>query len=260
MKTFRVVRFLFAALLAATGTLTAQAQPTTRANSAGLASTSWLVTVDGEAKTRTLLIASATPKSDGSLLLEATYGLTGGGMHPAEAQMGQSGSQRQLTLTTSANSTIIATERPDGTFQGTFTNKNGVVKGVIVAKLSGDIRLAAKSATEGTPAGDIPSECSAYAGAWVGRWNQGGFGDMYLRITDVRSVGGEGCMARYSYSSKVETVPSKKTLEIKDGAIAFVCNSSTGGTCVFTRKNDALWASYTNPGGGQNSGVFKRVE
>lgn len=254
MKTLRIFGLLFAVFLAAMEPAASQTQVN------NLAATSWIATVEGEAKTRTIAITTVSPKADGVLELQANYSFTGGNVYPVQAQLSQSVSPRQLTLITPADTKIVATERADGSFQGTFTLKDGRVKGIIITRLSGDIQLAAAKPATGTLAGDVPAECAAYVGAWVGRWNQGGFGDMYLRITDVRSVGGEGCMARYSYSSSATTVPGKKTLEIKDGAIAFVCNSSTGGTCVFTRKSDALWASYSNTMGGQNSGTFKRTE
>ncbi len=220
-----------------------------------LATTSWLVTVEGEAKTRVIVITATNPKADGSTELVATYGFTGGNMYPIQAQMAQSGGQRQFHVITPANTKIVATERPDGTFQGTFALKDGKVKGVVIAKSTVDLQVAAAR----KPSSDVPAECSGYVGAWVGRWSQGGFGDMYLRIAEVQATG-EGCLVRYSYSSSAATVPGKKTAELKDGTITFACNSSTGGTCVFTRKSDALWASYSNPMGGQNSGVFKRVE
>ncbi|MFZ1627060.1 MAG: hypothetical protein WAT81_04625, partial [Candidatus Moraniibacteriota bacterium] len=139
MKTFRIVGLLFAAFLAATNPVASQAQ----ANN--LVATSWLVTIDGETKTRTLQIASATPTSDGALLLEATYGLTSGGMYPAQAQMNQGSGQRQLTLVTAANSTIIATEQSDGSFRGTFSPKHGGAKSVVISGLNSDLQIAAKT-------------------------------------------------------------------------------------------------------------------
>lgn len=262
MKTLR--SFSLAVIVAMTGLLLpsivlSQSQPSS-ADTANLASTSWLVTVEGEAKTRTIVIAAANPKADGSTELVATYGWTGGNMNAVQAQLAQSGGQRQLVLITPANTKIVATERPDGTFQGTFALKDGKVKSVIVAKSASDLQVATVGNDAPTKSGkDVPAECSGYVGAWVGRWSQGGFGDMYLRIAEVRSIG-EGCLARYSYSSSPTTVPGKKTAEIKDGTITFGCNSSTGGTCVFTRKGEVLWASYSNPMGGQNSGTFKRAE
>ena len=229
-----------------------------------LASTTWLVTVEGEAKTRTIMITAANPKADGPTELVATYGWTGGNMHPIRAQMAQSGEQRQFVLITPADTKIVATERPDGTFQGTFALKDGKVKGVIIAKSSGDSpQIATAALANGDaarkPGSDVPAECSGYVGAWVGRWSQGGFGDQYLRIAEVRATG-ESCLARYSYSSSSTTVPGKRTVEIKDGAITFICNNSTGGTCVFTRKGEVLWASYSNSMGGQNNGVFERLK
>lgn len=262
MKTLR--SFSLAVIVAMTGLLLpgvalSQSQPSST-DTANLAPTSWLVTVEGEAKTRTLMIAAANPKADGSTELVATYGWTGGNMHPIRAQMVQSGEQRQLVLITPADTKIVATERPDGTFQGTFALKDGKVKGVIIAKSSGDLQVATVGNDASTKSGkDVPAECSGYVGTWVGHWSLGSYGMLYLRIAEVWSIGGK-CMARYSYSSSSTTVPGKATVEIKDGTITFVCNRSTGGTCVFTRKDESLWGSYRDSMGGGNNGVFKRVE
>jgi len=47
---------------------------------------------------------------------------------------------------------------------------------------------------------------------------------------------------------------------IKNGQLSFICNRRTGGTCIFTRVGDDLWASYSNPVGGKNRAVFKRIQ
>lgn len=109
------------------------------------------------------------------------------------------------------------------------------------------------------PAPDVPSACAAFYGQWSGTWSQGGLGELYLRVAEVKSVG-DKCLVRYSYTPSRTPVPAKDTVEVQRGAITFVCNSSTGGTCVFARNGDIISASYTNPGGGRNDGTFKRIE
>lgn len=254
MKTLR--SFSLAVIVAMTGLLLpsvalSQSQPSST-DTANLAPTSWLVTVEGEAKTRTLMIAAANPQADGSTELVAAYGRTGGNIYPIRAQMAQSGEQRQLVLITPDSTKIVATERPDGTFQGTFTLTDGRVKRVIITKSASGPQVVTFSK-------DVPAECSGYVGTWVGRWSLGSSGEQYLRIAEVWSIDGK-CMARYSYSSSPTTVPGNAIIEIKDGAITFICNRSTGGICVFTHKGESLWAGYKNSIGGGNSGVFKRVE
>lgn len=154
MKTLRIFGLLFAVFLAAMEPAASQ----TQANS--LAATSWLATVDGEAKTRTIVIATASPKNDGLLELQATYGFTGGNMYPVQAQISQSASPRQLTLITPADTKVVATERPDGSFQGTFTLKDGRVKGIVIARFADDLRVATRSPNIEQP---VPTGVSRWA-------------------------------------------------------------------------------------------------
>ncbi|MFZ1627061.1 MAG: hypothetical protein WAT81_04630 [Candidatus Moraniibacteriota bacterium] len=109
------------------------------------------------------------------------------------------------------------------------------------------------------PSADIPAACAAYYGNWVGSWSQGGFAEQYFRVVEVRNSS-EGCLVRYSYSGSKSPIPAKETATLRNGTISFVCNRSTGGTCIFTRQGEILTASYTNPGGGNNNGTFKRVQ
>lgn len=382
MKIIRVIGLLFAALLAAMGYATAQ----TQANNT-LAATSWLATVEGEAKTRTIAITTVSPKADGVLELQATYSFTGGNVYPVQAQLSQSVSPRQLTLITPADTKIVATERADGSFQGTFTLKDGRVKGIIITRSTGDPQVAVAPTTKGLfqkPGSDVPANCAAFFGGWAGEWPNTGFavlwvasidsgcnarviytrsttppksekgfttatikgntltwprpdggtttfdlkdetlsaiyrgstgttnsatmtrvdpsslataqaeaatlaalksippspdvpadcagyfgswggdwaqgqGSWYFRVAEVRSSG-DGCIVRYSYSPTKSPVPAKETAAIRSGSVAFICNRSTGGTCVFERKGDIIAASYTNPAGGTNNATFKRVE
>lgn len=383
MKTMRVFTAIIVAVLWG---LIVPASAIAQSATTSLTSTSWLVTVDGEKKTRTITIANSTPKSDGVIHLDATYGWTGGNMHPVQAQISQASSPRQLILITPADTKIIATERADGSFQGTFALKDGTVKGVVVSKLAGDIQVAAAPTTKGLfqkPGSDVPANCAAFFGGWAGEWPNTGFavlwvasidsgcnarviytrsttppksekgfttatikgntltwprpdggtttfdlkdetlnafyrgstgtnsatmtrvdagslataqaeaatlaalktippssdvpadcagyfgnwggdwaqgqGRWYFRVAEVRSSGDE-CVVRYSYTPIKSPVPAKETAAVRSGSIAFICNRSTGGTCVFERKGDIIAASYTNPAGGTNNATFRRVE
>jgi hypothetical protein len=108
------------------------------------------------------------------------------------------------------------------------------------------------------PASDIPSGCAAFYGQWSGTWSQGGFGEQYLRVAEVK-LAGDKCVARYSYGG-VKTTVAKDTVEFSPDALTFLCNKSTGGTCIFERKGSELWASYSNPSGGRNSAVFRQKD
>jgi hypothetical protein len=104
---------------------------------------------------------------------------------------------------------------------------------------------------------DVPAECARFHGQWVGTWSAGNFGEMFLRVAEVKSAG-DKCVVRYSYSSAKSPVPAKMTAEVRNGTVAFGCGMN--GTCVFERHGDDLWASYTNPSGGINNAAFRKVK
>jgi hypothetical protein len=343
---------------------------------------SWLVSVDGEGRTRTLIISGVAQKSDEEFVLESVYGMSDTKQTAIKAEYRISAKDRQLILITQADTRIVATLTPDGIYKGTFTLKNGNVKDVAIRKVSGEEISALRSAssdplsviqkpaadvpaacaafsgvwtgiwpgagrtwlwitgvnnqcavsysygaasatpklfktaeiknsvltiprpngatvfevsgnevvgrysgsdgsnsasmqkvdlTDGTldklrgeqrlanavvrPGADVPAGCAAFFGVWSGTWSQGNFGAQWLRVAGVDS----GCVARYSYRGS-NTVPgSYEVKEIKDEKLSFVCNPSTGGTCIFSLHGDELWGSYSNPSGGTNSGVFRKI-
>ncbi len=224
----------------------------------------WLVTVVGEARTRTLRITGAAPKPDGTLLLEATYGWTDGGQIAVSASASQSGQQSTLRFSTPADSRIAATQTTNGIFEGTFTDKKGGTKPIRIQKVSEEelqLKIAtAKSARTGSiitkPAADVPAACASLVGQWSGTWSQGGIGQNWLWVVAIDA----NCTAKFAYLSHERPPKGFATAQIKDGALSFVCNSSTGGTCVFDRHGEELWARYSNSSGGTNSAVFTRLQ
>ena len=69
------------------------------------------------------------------------------------------------------------------------------------------------------------------------------------------------CMATFTYGDTTSDPKNFSTIKMDNQeSLSFVCNRSTGGTCTFTVKGDELWASYSNPSGGNNSGVFKKQQ
>ncbi len=343
---------------------------------------SWLVTVDGESRTRTLIISGVAQKSDEEFVLESVYGMSDTKQTAIKAEYRISAKDHQLILTTQADTQIVATGMPDGTYRGTFALKNGNVKDVAIRRVSGDeisaLRVAssdpssviqkpavdvpaacaafsgvwsgiwpgagrtwlwiagvnsqcvvsyfygAASATpklfktaeiknsvltiarpngatvfeingnevvgrysgsdgsngasmqkvnftDGTlqklrgeqqsaaaiirPGADVPVGCASFFGVWTGTWSQGNFGEQWLRVAGVDSA----CVARYSYRDSNVVPRSYEVKEIKDERLSFVCNPSTGGTCIFSLHGDELWGSYSNASGGTNSGVFRKA-
>lgn len=259
MVAYRVLTTLFVAALVCVHPSTKAQTPRPESDLLG----TWILNVDSEPETRTLTITEVAPTSSGALLA-AKYGITNKGQSPIEAKLSRVGEARQLNLVTQAATVIVVAEQPDGSFRGTFARKNGVVSEVTVARSAAAQSGAATPPPKDftaiiSPASDVPAECTAFHGVWSGKWAQGGFAEQYLRVLEVTKKDA-GCVARLSYSSSKEAVPARSVVDLPIGAsLTFVCNRSTGGTCVFKRVGNDLWASYSNSGGGSNSALFRRV-
>jgi hypothetical protein len=231
-----------------------RAQPSAQADLRGV----WLVTVEGERDTRTLVISEVAP-TDAGAMLAAKYGLTKSGRSAIEAKLTRTGESRQMVLITQAATLITATEQADGSFKGSFARKNGVVSDVVISRASDQPAGAAAPTDPSDPvpvAADLPAECKAFHGAWSGTWSIGGGSEMFLRVVEVVRDGGK-CSARFSFSSSKTPVPARFKTSIDGNAMSFVCNRTTGGTCIFKRVGDDLWASYSNSAGGTNSATFR---
>jgi hypothetical protein len=215
----------------------------------------WLVTVTGEEATRTLIISDMAP-SDTGALLAAKYGMSSGTQSPIEAKMQRVGAARQLHLITQAGTVVAAMEQPGGTFTGTFALKSGVVKEVVISRL-GDSAAHAKAAdpTAFVPvAADVPPACAALHGTWRGTWTQGGVGETTFRVVEVASKD-DICVLRIYYAAWQGSI----SVDFRGGAMSFMCNRTTGGTCSFRRVGQDLWATYSHPAGATNSAVFRKT-
>jgi len=105
----------------------------------------WLVTVEGESRTRTLRINGVATKADGTYLLDAVYGWSDGALSAIKAEMSQTSGGLKLTLTTQAKSVIAASQLADGSFSGTFTGSNGKVKPIKLVKATESALTAASA-------------------------------------------------------------------------------------------------------------------
>lgn len=227
----------------------------------------YLVTVEGESRMRTLRITGAAQKSDGALLLEATYGWIDnppGVSPPVVASVNQSSQEIRLVFTSQANSKVTSIRSPDGSFEGTISYRNGETKTIKIQKLSeNELQLkvvAVQNARAKTiiirPVADVPADCAALSGEWTGAWSQGGIGQYWLWVVGVDT----NCMAKFAYLSHSRPPVGFATAVIKNGALSFICNSSTGGTCVFKRSGNMLHANYSNPSGGSNYAAFEKIQ
>jgi hypothetical protein len=93
----------------------------------------WIVLIESEPETRTLVIDNAAP-IEGGLLLAAKYNLSSRKPSPIEAKILIADGQRKLAFTTQAASIVNAVEQPDGSFIGTFTPRSGSQRAVTIRR------------------------------------------------------------------------------------------------------------------------------
>jgi hypothetical protein len=217
---------------------------------------SWLATVEGDPSTRTLVIAAEAPTDSGALL-SARYGITGKGITPIEATVSRVANRRQMNLVTQAATIIAVTEQADGTFAGTFFQKNGIVKNVSFARVS-DAELAASAqpktmAIQPTGA-SVPPECAAFSGIWGGEWPSVGFTSLWVVRVD------EDCSAKVVYVGG--TVAPKANRAVSDAKIksgVLYLARPDGGTTTFDITSGEMRAQYQGPGGA-NSAVMQKLD
>lgn len=99
----------------------------------------WLVVVGNEVKTRTLTIKSIGTEKDGVSLAYGEYGYTGGKQSQVIVKLWKEGRKTNLSFDSPAKSSIIAAESTDGSFAGTFINKKGTRKTVLIKRANTDI-------------------------------------------------------------------------------------------------------------------------
>lgn len=221
---------------------------------------SWLVSVAYEGRTRLLKISEVSESSNGTHTLTAVYGWSDGSQSPIKAEFVQDpNGSKKIVFVTQADTVITASQDSKTTYIGTFAPKTGSPKGVRITKIA-DEQLNNKMFGFEKPDGTVPEKCAAFFGIWKGSWQQGYVEEQTLKVRKVTVVG-ENCIAVFTYGD-TKSDPrnfSPVTMTSKD-SLSFICNKSTNGTCTFTVKGDELWANYSNPGGGSNSGVFKKQQ
>lgn len=220
---------------------------------------SWLVAVANEGRTRLLKISDVSQGSGETYSLTAVYGWSDGNQSSIKAEFIQDQGGKKLSLVTPANTIIIASQDSSTAYTGTFVIKNGDSKLVRITKMN-DEQLNDKMLGFEKPDGMVPEKCAAFFGIWRGSWSAGSFGEQTLKIRKVVQTGGS-CVAMFTYGDTTSDPKNFSQVIINNqDSISFLCNRSTGGTCTFTVHGDQLWANYSNPGGGTNSGVFKKQQ
>jgi hypothetical protein len=245
--------FGFLLAICSAGTVAVFAQTTAVTNVGKSLVGSWLVTVEGDVETRTLIVAEEAPTSDGALL-EAKYGMTSTRQGPISAKMLRVSDKRQLILTTQAGTKIEAAEQSDGSFKGTFALKNGGVKEVTIIRISEEMRQqlaqAGTSPSIQKPGPDVPALCAAFWGKWTGNWPS--FGPTWLWVVEVDV----NCNAKYA-QRKSDAIPKTfRTAKIEQGVL--LLKEDDRSTDSYELHSDELWARHTGSDGANNA-VFRKV-
>lgn len=216
---------------------------------------SWVAAVEGSDRTRTLKIVGVKQKAEGVISLDADFGWTGGEETVSFAEISDENKERKLRVTAKSGAKISATQMPDGAFVGSFLFTNGQSKAINIKRLSeGTGGLLAIQNIE-KPSADVPASCAAFSGKWTGTWGYG-VGQQWLWVVSIDA----GCVAKIAYLGNSGRPNAFESVAIRDGVLTWLCNKSTSGTCVLKPNGDELWANYTNPFGGFNNAVFKRIQ
>lgn len=218
---------------------------------------SWIVEVEGEARTRTLNVMSVKLIQDGAWVLDSTYGWTDGGQTPVSTRVTVKPGGYLLVLTTQANSVISAHYESPSNLRGLFTWSSGRARAVKLERLSTDeiakrAELLASSRIRSTikpPSADVPASCAAFLGGWTGHWPW--YGQTWLWVVEVDAT----CAAKCTNRTTSVFPDSFQPCEIKDGVLA---RSKPEGMEYYEVRGDELWARYVPTIGNPNSAVFKR--
>ncbi len=223
----------------------------------------WLVSMEGHYLTWILRIAQVDPSGQ---LIGATYSntLNDAERRPINGSVSTAEEKVVLTYVTPSGTPITFTRQPDGSFVGSFTNKKGLqktagMKPVSETDIPGIAAAERQSQTQEAivqPGADVPLACAFFSGEWQGTWSVSGYGQLFLWVEAID----KNCNAKIRYSDKPIRGKSSLNVEMQkdNGSFSFVCNQSTGGTCVITRKGEGAYVNYSNPQGGRNGAYLEK--
>lgn len=216
---------------------------------------SWLVSVEGDKRTRTLRVTDIVKASNNEFLLEAAYGITGENLGTIKAEISQVGQEVKMILVNQADTKIVTVQQSETVFSGTATLKNGVTKKVTITKVFEDEALVDKKTNNNEIPNikkneiDVPTACGAFLGGWSGAWPN--VGQVWLWIVEVDAK----CNAKYSYGVSVKVPNTFRIAEIKNGILSIPRPS---GTSSFEIQKNELVGQYSGSDG-TNSGTLQKI-
>jgi hypothetical protein len=147
-KAFLRIFIMLTVLAAALWTYPAQAQPASPAL-ADIVST-WLVTVQGEARQRSLKVMSIRKVSTDIFQADGNYGWVNANQDKVQLELENAQTGMEMRFTTPANSRVVARQQADGSFSGTIAFKSGTAKPIMLRKVSEQELLAAQQPAAST--------------------------------------------------------------------------------------------------------------
>ena len=212
----------------------------------------WLVTVKDRARPLLLRVNQVIQKDDRTDDLDATFNYLGVKGRPVVGQVVRKDLVRLLLFTTQSGNQYSVTQVSENLWEGSYTDSKGNVKQATIERLTEEAlkeKLDAINPPIVVPGANVPEACAAFSGEWVGTWTVANAGTSTLRIFEIN----DKCIAKF-----LITGFARREIEIKEGALTFLCNQSTQGICVFKFFKGELWANYANPQGGRNQALFRK--
>lgn len=214
----------------------------------------WTIAIEGDAVRLFVIIKGVSPATGAPFALDTAYGQVGGNKgRLKEAFLFAEPQGRKLLLTTSAGNKMQVAQKSEGVFEGTFTTAKGVVRPVVLTRVSTqalrdreDAIWAEKTAR---PKPDVPASCAGFLGRWSGDWPN--YGRTWLWVSDIDA----NCLARYAHVNDDSFPSSFRSVAIKDGVLADADAQGNGNH--YQLRNGELWARHQEPGR-SNSTLFRR--
>lgn len=214
----------------------------------------WTITIEGDTVRLVVIIKGVSRTTGSAFALDTAYGQVGGNKgRLKEAFLFAEPQGRKLLLTTSAGNKMEVAQKSEGVFEGTFTTAKGVVRPVVLTRVSTqalrdreDAIWAEKTAK---PKPDVPASCAGFLGRWTGDWPY--YGRTRLWVSDIDA----NCVAKYAHVNDDSFPMSFNSVTIKDGVLADADAQGNGN--YYELRNGELWARHQEPGRGNNA-LFRR--
>lgn len=214
----------------------------------------WAITIEGDSVRLVVIIKGLSVTTGSAFALDTAYGQVGGNKgRLKEAFLFAEPQGRKLLLTTSAGNKMEVAQKSEGVFEGTFTTAKGVVRPVVLTKISAQALRAKEDEiwVEKTakPKPDVPASCAGFLGRWTGDWPY--YGRTRLWVSDIDA----NCVAKYAHLDDDSFPMSFSSVTIKDGVLADTDAQGNGN--YYELRNGELWARHQEPGR-RNNAFFRR--